>query len=167
MGIKSITLAAITLILSTSANAALINESFTVTVLQGDFIGTTGTGSFTYDDTTITGTGEEFISPIEGLSIEFNVFEQAFTESDDIDYPDYPVLALLDGNVLFLDFIVTGIEITPEGVFGFEIFELSPVEGGGFEGELIVNPVPVPAAVWLFGSGLIGLIGLAIRKTHS
>lgn len=25
-------------------------------------------------------------------------------------------------------------------------------------------PVPVPAAVWLFGSGLIGLIGLARRK---
>ncbi|MCK4951510.1 MAG: VPLPA-CTERM sorting domain-containing protein [Gammaproteobacteria bacterium] len=27
-----------------------------------------------------------------------------------------------------------------------------------------VNPVPVPAAVWLFGSGLIGLIGIAKRK---
>ena len=26
------------------------------------------------------------------------------------------------------------------------------------------NPVPVPAAVWLFGSGLIGLIGIARRK---
>ena len=27
-----------------------------------------------------------------------------------------------------------------------------------------VNPVPVPAAVWLFGSGLIGLVGVARRK---
>lgn len=27
-----------------------------------------------------------------------------------------------------------------------------------------VAPVPVPAAVWLFGSGLIGLVGLARRK---
>jgi len=27
-----------------------------------------------------------------------------------------------------------------------------------------VQPVPVPAAVWLFGSGLIGLIGIARRK---
>ena len=26
------------------------------------------------------------------------------------------------------------------------------------------SPVPVPAAVWLFGSGLIGLVGLARRK---
>jgi len=27
-----------------------------------------------------------------------------------------------------------------------------------------VNIVPVPAAVWLFGSGLLGLIGIARRK---
>jgi|ETNmetMinimDraft_35_1059890.scaffolds.fasta_scaffold732257_1 hypothetical protein len=26
------------------------------------------------------------------------------------------------------------------------------------------TPIPVPAAVWLFGSGLVGLIGLARRK---
>jgi len=29
---------------------------------------------------------------------------------------------------------------------------------------LVVNPVPVPAAVWLFGSGLLGLAGIARRK---
>ena len=28
------------------------------------------------------------------------------------------------------------------------------------------SPVPVPAAVWLFGSGLIGLVGIARRKTQ-
>lgn len=27
-----------------------------------------------------------------------------------------------------------------------------------------LNPVPVPSAAWLFGSGLIGLIGIARRK---
>src|SRR5262249_42664011 len=30
--------------------------------------------------------------------------------------------------------------------------------------EVITAPVPVPAAVWLFGSGLVGLIGIAQRK---
>jgi len=29
---------------------------------------------------------------------------------------------------------------------------------------VVVNPVPVPAAVWLFGSGLLGLIGIARRN---
>lgn len=33
-----------------------------------------------------------------------------------------------------------------------------------FSGDIVNNPVPVPAAVWLFGSGLIGLIGIARRK---
>jgi hypothetical protein len=28
----------------------------------------------------------------------------------------------------------------------------------------VVPEVPVPAAVWLFGSGLIGLVGVARRK---
>ena len=31
-------------------------------------------------------------------------------------------------------------------------------------GLAVVTPVPVPAAVWLFGSGLLGLIGVARRK---
>ena len=29
-----------------------------------------------------------------------------------------------------------------------------------------VTAIPVPAAAWLFGSGLVGLIGLARRKTR-
>ena len=29
---------------------------------------------------------------------------------------------------------------------------------------VIVNPIPVPAAVWLFGSGLLGLVGVARRR---
>ena len=31
-------------------------------------------------------------------------------------------------------------------------------------GSYLVSTVPVPAAIWLFGSGLIGLVGLARRK---
>ena len=30
-----------------------------------------------------------------------------------------------------------------------------------------VTAVPVPAAVWLFGSGLLGLVGVARRRSHS
>jgi hypothetical protein len=30
--------------------------------------------------------------------------------------------------------------------------------------DLEVNPVPIPAAVWLLGSGLLGLIGIRRRN---
>ena len=38
--------------------------------------------------------------------------------------------------------------------------------GGEIRGQVIVNRVPIPAAVWLFGSGLLGLVGVARRKAR-
>jgi len=32
------------------------------------------------------------------------------------------------------------------------------------EGEIDVSAIPIPAAVWLFGSGLLGLVGIARRR---
>ena len=52
--------------------------------------------------------------------------------------------------------------ITPENLGDYEVFR----EGNSEVGIYMVRAsvVPVPSAVWLFGSGLIGLIGLAKRK---
>ena len=33
-----------------------------------------------------------------------------------------------------------------------------------FSGDVINQPVPIPTAVWLFGSGLLGLVGIARRR---
>jgi len=42
----------------------------------------------------------------------------------------------------------------------------SPTEKGYKSDGLAVTSVPVPTAVWLFGSGLIGLVGIARRRKH-
>jgi len=36
--------------------------------------------------------------------------------------------------------------------------------GGEIRGQVMVNVVPVPAAVWLFGTALIGLVGFSKRR---
>jgi len=48
----------------------------------------------------------------------------------------------------------------------------SSITGSGFSGHYgwavrsgdVISAVPIPAAVWLFGSGLVGLLGIARRK---
>ena len=50
----------------------------------------------------------------------------------------------------------------PDGILG-----LAMIDGAfaGFSANFnMVEPIPVPAAVWLFGSGLLGLVGVARRK---
>ena len=46
--------------------------------------------------------------------------------------------------------------------------QVHPLIGEGPDIDAIeaTNVVPIPPAIWLFGSGLIGLIGLARRKSH-
>ena len=57
---------------------------------------------------------------------------------------------LMDLSALgFIDRLVISSAVDPAGL-GYDNFSF--------------NAVPVPAAVWLFGSGLLGLIGLARRK---
>ena len=43
-----------------------------------------------------------------------------------------------------------------------------PISNVNIEGCFDKNtPVPVPAAIWLFGSGLLGYLGMARRKTRA
>lgn len=45
---------------------------------------------------------------------------------------------------------------------GFTINAMWQIEGiATFDGDIDLNPVPVPSAIWLFVSGLVGLTGLA------
>lgn len=54
--------------------------------------------------------------------------------------------------------------VTFDGGFEAEGSETRSIISGVAYGAAYVAPVPVPAAAWLFGSGLLGLIGVARRK---
>jgi len=50
------------------------------------------------------------------------------------------------------------------GGLDWDVSYILDVSGTDFVRLSVVSSVPVPAAVWLFGSGLLGLIGVARRK---
>ena len=54
------------------------------------------------------------------------------------------------------------------GLYSFSVYGQNASEAGDFSFDyslqIGVSAVPVPAAVWLFGSGLIGLVSVARRK---
>ena len=57
--------------------------------------------------------------------------------------------------------------INPDA-FGLETiagkYSSSPYFGGWFYKTASISPVPIPAALWLFGTALIGLVGFSKRK---
>lgn len=69
------------------------------------------------------------------------------------------------------------IDLIVNDTSGIELFQAVDInENGEILAEGLLNgvqysfylaPVPLPAAIWLFGSGLIGLIGIARRKTRA
>jgi hypothetical protein len=55
------------------------------------------------------------------------------------------------------------------GISGFSLSstQLQQIEGNAALDNVVVSTIPVPAAAWLFVSGLIGLIGVARRKRQA
>ena len=84
-------------------------------------------------------------------------------------YTEGDILSIKDNNadIISISRIVDGAD-SNNNARDFELGCITPgsanIAGSGNCSVTSVSAVPVPAAVWLFGSGIIGLVGLARRK---
>ena len=120
-----------------------------------------------FDITDNDGVVQDYNETNSGVNTDINIF----TDSGRITYGgttstvDFMV-GLSDDFRLIWDINLTTFEVTSVFENFAYITTVDPFYGAGFTTvELIsVSAVPLPAAIWLFASGLIGLIGVARRK---
>ena len=189
---KSISLLTIVLAISTSANADILVEDFNsdpLSVWESGWLGQNSNiqnynglgdalpGIYLWIDD-----GDGIHAAGETVEIAFDpAFGSSLTSfSIDIDdvYSNETSVQIYDGSGgVILDSILninSGYEtisvMSTSGISGFSLFNSnSQIEGNTKIDNVVVKTsrVPVPTTIWLFGSGLIGLIGLARQKTHA
>ena len=168
------------------SHATVVASDFTILVRTGSLAGNTYTGSFQYDDSTLTGVGFESITALSGLfQFEFEWMGQVFREDSN---PGYASRAeFVDGefsgvtyfrgwdeccNNFYISAQTLGKEILPT-LFSYESETRPPgervLDGNGSVISYSAFPdfpviVPIPQTMWLLGSGLLGLVGIARRK---
>lgn len=159
------------------ANAAMVQFSLdgeVTTAASGNTfglsVGNTVTATGTYDDSVI-GTGTVFVNfSLITNNMQINIGNTVYTDAmDTISGPSlYFVGGVFDG----LDYEAIDGTYTSWGVLGgtdpagniLEDFTGSGIGGNWIASSFTVTAVPVPAAVWLFTSGMLLLGGIARRK---
>jgi len=139
-------------------NAASIIYDFEVNNLDGSLAGQTYSGFFEFDDSALTGIGEEFLSVSE---LSFDFLGVNYTETD-----DFPEVVFFDGDFLGLVF-ATDVEFTfSEGfVDSSDAFFTYDVSGqGGGSGDIAYTlrpytPVSTPEPTAVFSLLALGAVG--------
>ena len=139
-------------------------------------------GFVQFDDSFFNGTSDQFVENTAITDLSLTVFGVEFLLADVVIY-DFTVIdstgvtpIIINGAGLIANNGAQTIAFFPDGAEGTAIdgdaslqFSLEPYMGP-FSYHAVkweATVVPIPSAVWLFGSGLIGLIGVARRKVRA
>ncbi|MBG1268199.1 PEP-CTERM sorting domain-containing protein [Nostoc sp. WHI] len=151
--------------------AAVVNYDFTVNAISGDNPGQYF-GSFQYEDSTLTGIGDENLGVSNGLSILFNYLGTQYTESSDFDYPLSPVVSFTNGNLLGLSYLVEDQFFIGDNPGNPNIggAKFSSILSADLLSAIEVGTVsystgqPVPEPMTLGGTVLAGVMGLYLKR---
>lgn len=166
---------------SSSAQAASLTYDFAVNVGSGELVGKQYNGFLTFDDANITGVGAERINPSQGLAVSFNFLGRNYAKSNDLGFPDYPIIDFFNGSLQGLSFLVLDNALNPNlrqfaigsstrgsdaggTYFIYGTSDFSVMNGEGSVSYKQRNTVPVPTPALL--PGLIGLGMAAFRKRN-
>ena len=122
----------------------------------------------TFDDSILSFNSETF-GTLLGSSIQgVDTSTSGVVRLGEVSLESVPALDLLQpDSFLLATLMFDGIALGTSQL-GFGTVVLSDAFGGSIPNPTLVpanlTVVPVPAAVWLFGSGLLGLVGIARRK---
>jgi hypothetical protein len=156
------------------ANAALVSYTITGDVLVGYelahndyglFAGDTVTVSGVFDDSPLSaGTGQIDFDTLNGNSMTIMAGSELLYDSNDLDLFSY--LRFDNYQLSEFDYYAhAGENGAPSGfrsaLLGFD--DLGVLEGE-WRSNVEFAPVPVPAALWLFGSGILGLLACARKQ---
>jgi hypothetical protein len=185
--IVAILMALMLISLANAAYAGLITENFSGTITYADasnpfdvaaddLFGWTTTYDLTYQNSL----GNIVIGDDQDMKLSVTIGSRTFGETEDVFYGPgtfgAPILTFddqdrIDGVSLLVDDYANGYRFRSLGDgSGFDIYSIG---ADGFSDNIhLVSgtfsfdaaPVPIPGALWLMGSGLVGLLGYRRRK---
>jgi hypothetical protein len=168
-----------------AAQAASVTYNFTITgdVLVGDELNPnaynltgnfgdpgesiTATGTFTADLGTIGNeTGTVLFATGSGNTMSIDLNGTTLFETNDSGYGTGigPSLTFASGSLFDFDFQKPASPAFNSSFLSFDDFDSMYGEWTNLSLTVVPTAVPVPAAVWLFGSGLLALAGIARSK---